>query len=84
MPVYEVEAAGFDGSEATDDRVIWVNAVDEVTVRAALEGLDAKVCGEVPGTDPSDVDFDLSFPNGVLDLRAALSYFQRRRPRPEV
>lgn len=84
MPVYEIEAAGFDGSEATDDRVIWVNAPGAENVRDVIVGLDAKFCGEVQGASPSDVDFNLRHPYAVLDLRAVLSYFQHRRPSPEV
>jgi hypothetical protein len=59
--VYEVTAAGFDGStDATDDRVYWVTAPDVLTVLDAIKDTDAQYTGRLDcPVDKSAVDFDL-------------------------
>lgn len=41
---FEVTAAGFDGrTDQTDNRIFWVSAPNEESVKSAIEGLDASV-----------------------------------------
>lgn len=69
LQTFEVTGHGFDASsDATDDRVFWVQAHSRGEVESAIEGTNAIVHGQIDGE--SDIDFVL--PKQALDLRKAL------------
>lgn len=82
MPIYEVTAAHWDGeSDATDDRVIWVEALDAQSVTTSLsEGLGARFWGEVSGADEADANFDLLDPAQHAAFREKLEWFRDNLP----
>lgn len=72
LRTYEVTAAGFDAStDATDDRVLWVQADSSSTVESAIAGTGAVL------HDTIDVDTDIDFilPVNRDDLRQRLTSF---------
>lgn len=74
MKVFEVTAAGFDGStDDTDDRVFWINAPNGIEVLRAISNTGAKLCAEIEGGHRENVDFTL--PEDTEKLRATLVHF---------
>lgn len=75
MNMYEVIAAGFDGgSDATDDRVIWVKSSTGNAVDVAIKDTGAK-CSGVVNVDSVDADYDLSIPGDSERLTTELLTF---------
>lgn len=71
MKTFEVTASGFKGaSDATDDRVLWVNAPSEEDVLAAIEELDAGFHGQI--MEPGEGDIDYTLPRDLEALQARL------------
>jgi len=69
--VYEVTAAGFEGSsDETDDLVFWVRARTEAEVREAIADTGASFSGMVQSATDADVDFTL--PRESLQFASAL------------
>lgn len=61
MATFEVTAAGFDAStDATDERVYWVNAPNRETVEQVIKDTGARFHDQVEcHDDDPDVDFHL-------------------------
>jgi thymidine phosphorylase len=81
--IYEITAAGFDGStDETDDHVIWVSADSEQQVRAAIQDTGAKLAKEIEAwvyrreslEDLSDC-IDFTLPEQTMNLTEALLNF---------
>lgn len=71
LKVYEVTAAGFDGSsDATDDLVFWIAATSAEDVHQAIQGTGAVFGEEVLGCSLNDADFTL--PAQAMNLSSAL------------
>lgn len=69
LRTFEVTGAGFDGgTNATDDRVFWVQALSADLVRQAIDGTGAEFHDAIDGD--SDIDFRL--PAEIGELREAL------------
>lgn len=72
MKTYEIAAFGFDASsDATDDRILWVQAPDSASVEHAIQGMQATFFGTIDGD--TDVDFYLPGQVGLLRDRLAES-----------
>jgi hypothetical protein len=72
---FEVTAAGFDGSsDATDDRVFWVQADSAETVLAAIEGTGALFHDIIDG----DSGIDFMLPKDEAQLRKKLASFNEQ------
>ena len=86
--MFEVTAAGFDGSSSeTDDCVFWVLASTEETVKSAIADTGAVFCGEVSGRSPGDADFTLpgqsmQFSSALLEKASA--HRNAKRPHPKM
>jgi len=83
MKVFEVTGKGYDlETDATDNRLFWVQAADEKSVRAAVDGCEAEVC-EAPSAlvvelrDRSRLgrSIDFTLPADLSNLRKALFAF---------
>lgn len=73
MKTFEITGAGFHSStDATDDRVFWVNAASREEVDRAIEGFGGSFHGEV-GVEPGAADIDFVLPQGLDDFRVQLS-----------
>lgn len=71
LKVFEVIAAGFDGStDASDDCVFWVASTSADAVKAAIQDTGAAFGGEVLGWSLADADFHL--PGQSMQLSTAL------------
>jgi hypothetical protein len=71
IKIFEVTAAGFDGStDETDDLVYWVASPSRREVETAIKDTGAKLCDEVPDLRPQDADYTL--PAQSLNLSAVL------------
>lgn len=71
LKVFEVTAAGFDGStDETDDDVIWVAALSQADVEKAIADTGAKLWGEVTHWTP--YVFDFTVPGQAAQLATAL------------
>lgn len=80
-PVYEVTAAGFNGgTDATDDRVLWVEADSLEQIEQAVAGLGAQVHGD-PACEAGEIEFHL--PTDHEALRAKLQHFLDTPPPAE-
>lgn len=82
--VFEVTAIGFDGgTDATDDRVLWVRAPDRSVLNDTLADLPHQGgVLEVQGAAEDDIDYRL--PADTDALRAKLRDFAATPPEPEV
>lgn len=84
LKVFEVTAAGYDGSsDETDDLVFWVAAFWQDQVELAISDTGAKLVGEVPDWGLADADFFL--PGQTMALSSALlekasEYRNKNRP----
>ena len=79
--VYEITAAGFfGGTDATDDRVLFVAARSARQIMKIAKGLGATFCGEVEAYDARDVFCDLTAEGGEEILRYQLQSFMHNPP----
>lgn len=70
--VFEVTAAGYDGSDdATDELVFWVLAPSANDVEAAVKDTGAKFCGKVEGLTPGGY-IDFTLPEQKMQFSTAL------------
>lgn len=72
MPVFEVTAAGFiGGTDATDDRVFWVESDNAETVEQAVAGTAATFHGKIE----VEQDIDFRLPAQAAEFQQALRRF---------
>ena len=80
-PRREITAAGFNGgTDATDDRVLWVEADSLEQIEQAVAGLGAQVHGD-PACEAGEIEFHL--PTDHEALRAKLQHFLDTPPPAE-
>ena len=77
MKPFEIQAAGFDGSGDTDDRIIWVAAAAQDQVTQAIQGYDATVT-EIDGQSVSELGDTIDFfiPQELQALQQRLEEFK--------
>jgi hypothetical protein len=81
--LYEIIAVGFDGcTDATDDRILWVSAPDEITLYNAVEGMPHKGVSDLPDYAADGIDYHL--PGDTSALRATLEAFAADLPGTEA
>ena len=72
LTTFEIVGAGYDGgTDATDDRVIWVQAESVDLIHQAIEGTGAQLSDTIAG----NVDVDFRIPADMERLRERLCSF---------
>lgn len=74
----EVLAFGFNGNtDDTDDRVIWVAAQSKEQIIAAIQGTQAQLGAELPGSFSADDGIDYVLPRENERLKQTLLQFEK-------
>lgn len=82
MAIFEITAAGFDGSDATSERVMWIRAATREEVETCIVDCDATLVREVEAGEMQATDYTL--PGQRLNLQSKLLYWigvERNAPR---
>jgi hypothetical protein len=78
VPLYEVTAYGFNGgTDATDERVLWIESPTKELVHGAIADTGAQFHGRIPFAEGTLVDYVL--PRQADALRLRLLQFREHR-----